>query len=757
MTQAQRAAALRVCAALYGLAVAISMAAVWMRPAPPDQPPGFMTSIGIDATASFRVLATVVLFPFLSSLAWGRLLNRLAADDTQPWARNVAAAALLMSLWTALITRSIAWVAVPAAIVVLSCFAARRVRASFSRRDLILIPTTATVFMALMDIVPTMPFDHVFLLATFLVLALRVALVEIRTAKGLDAPLCFSLVPLALVAQTHFFSRDQRHFGWPPLAIAILTPIAARLLVDNTARARRRVRTVLAWIIYPIACYAWLSAASLLTAEGKPRANPFEDAQHILPAAEMLRGERAYRDIIPPHGFIHDALLDLLLMRSGSDTIGPLLRGRGSISALNAMAVYAVGVAATGSAEAGLLTFFVAASLGSAGGAFRFLPAMLTFAVILRAVRTQRPRLLAFAAAGVVLTFMTTIDFGIYTAVVLLVAIALFGVERLRALREAAMGGVIAAAVAAISLALAGILTDFLRVTFGEVARLAPAYASSIFEAPAGLGTPPSLPEVLRNFLDQTSYLYLIWIAALMFFVVAVTTPQAPLSRRRRRRLETLIVLTSMIVVFGISYAERHHLYFQPVVPALLIATFVTLRRARLPLIRLASPFFAILVLILARPTAYLAVTAFLRHARGPIETDVHEILDIRRGRGAYFRADDVAIIDAANRYFLARLSGDETFFDFTNRGFLYFVLERDCPVRQLEVAFYETEKLQQEVIDRVERNPRIRIAIVPTDNDPTAVDGVPNAVRAPLVWKYLQNRFTPDYAEAGLIFWRRR
>jgi hypothetical protein len=755
MTAAQRAVALRVCAALYGLAVAISMAAVWMRPAPPDQPPGFMTSIGIDAAASFRFLATVVLFPLLSSLAWGRLLNRLAADDTQRWARTLAGVALLMSLWTALITRSVAWVAIPAAIVVMTCFAARRIRGSFSRRDLILIPTTATVFMALMDIVPTMRFDHVFLVAGFLVLALRVALVEIRPAKGLDASMCFALSPLALMAQTHVFSRDQRHFGWTPLAIALLTPIAVRLLVDNTERARRRIRTALAWVIYPIACYSWLSAGSLLSAEGKPRANPFEDAQHILPAAEMMRGERAYRDIVPPHGFVQDALLDLLLMRSGADTIGSLLRGRGSISALNAVAVYAVGVAATGSAEAGLLTFFLAASLGTGGGGFRFLPALLTFAIILQAVRTRRPRLLAVGGGGVVLTFMTTIDYGFYTGIVLLIAIVRF--RTLRALREGTAGVAIGAAVAAIGLALGGIFTDFFRVTFGEVARLGPVYASSIFEAPASLQATPSLPELLPNVLEPTAYLYLIWTAALIFLVVALTLPSLPLGRRRRRRLDTLIVLTSIIVVFGISYAERHHLYFQTVVPALVITTIMTMHRARSPLIRAATPVVAALALILARPTAHLAITALLRHARGPIESNMHEILDIRRGRGAYFRADDVAMIDAANRYFHAHLAPEETFFDFTNRGFLYFVLERDCPVRQLEVAFYETEKLQQEVIDRVERNPRIRVAIVPADNDPAAVDGIPNAVRAPLVWKYLQNRFTPDSAEAGLIFWRRR
>ena len=142
-------------------------------------------------------------------------------------------------------------------------------------------------------------------------------------------------------------------------------------------------------MIYPIFCYAYLSAGSLFSAEGEPRAAIFEDAQHIVPAQEMMRGEHAYRDIIPPHGFVQDALLDYLLMRRGDDTLGRLLKSRGTISALNSMATYAVGVAATGSPEAGLVSFFLAVTTGGGGGTFRFLPALITLAIALQASRLR--------------------------------------------------------------------------------------------------------------------------------------------------------------------------------------------------------------------------------------------------------------------------------------------------------------------------------------------------------------------------------
>jgi hypothetical protein len=73
-----------------------------------------------------------------------------------------------------------------------------------------------------------------------------------------------------------------------------------------------------------------------------------------------------------------------------------------------------------------------------------------------------------------------------------------------------------------------------------------------------------------------------------------------------------------------------------------------------------------------------------------------------------------------------------------------------------IEVAFYEPDSRQREVISAIESNRRIRAALVPPPDDDTAVDGVPNSVRAPLVWRYLQTHFTPDFAEGQVVFWKR-
>ncbi len=96
-----------------------------------------------------------------------------------------------------------------------------------------------------------------------------------------------------------------------------------------------------------------------------------------------------------------------------------------------------------------------------------------------------------------------------------------------------------------------------------------------------------------------------------------------------------------------------------------------------------------------------------------------------------------------------------DTFYDFADRGNLFFLLDRDCPVRHVEVSFYESEKAQRGVIATIDRNPHIRAALVPA-TDATAIDGVPNSVRAPLVWRYLQANFAPDVAVGEIVIWRR-
>src|SRR5262249_24205554 len=149
-----------------------------------------------------------------------------------------------------------------------------------------------------------------------------------------------------------------------------------------------------------------------------------------------------------------------------------------------------------------------------------------------------------------------------------------------------------------------------------------------------------------------------------------------------------------------------------------------------------------------AQPTQHLAIVSTLRHTHGVMGSDWRE-LGLPRAQDALINDRDAAVIDAVQRFAAPRLAAGETFFDFSNHGLLYFLLDRDCPIRQEEAAFYQSDALQLEVIDRIEKNPRVRFAIVPAGVDAAAVDGVPNTARAPLVWTYIQLHFVLNHEEA--------
>ncbi|MDP9361363.1 MAG: hypothetical protein M3P29_07930, partial [Acidobacteriota bacterium] len=767
---------LRLSAAIWGFAIAISLLPLWLGPPHPGQLPGFAKAMGFDARAPMRFVLGLMVIPLLWTFALRPLLAILARDDTRAWARNAFASAAVAILWFVIIGRDLAWVLIAPALVLALTMAMRKADAQFTRHDLILLPVLATVYLALLDLLPR-SVEQVLLLALAIVFAVRIAIIPMRRATRLGvcatkhvqaravaepwaidaggraalAPaLCFAFAPLGLAMQSSFNSYDVRHSPWGPLLLAIVTPLLLRAIVPDTPAMRARFRATLRYVIYPLAAYAYLSATSQIAAEGMPRADLFEDQQHIVPAAEMLRGEKPYRDIIPAHGFVQDALLDFVALRTGPVTLGRALKFRGVVSGLIVMAHYALVAAATGSPDVGLASTFLAMLLGTAGGSFRILPAIATLAFIAYAIRRRNPRWLVAAGAGVVFCILTSLDHGAYALLTLLIAALRFRGDRKRALTFAAIGGGGATLIAFAAMALYGIAIDFVRVTVFEIATLGPAYTLTPYDAPAALQRIGEIPEVLGALLDKSAYLYVLWPVMMLLVVLAMTTRTSMTPRRRAQR-EAFLIVAIFGVLTAISYAERHHLLWQFVAAPLISIAIFRLFRSRIPLARAFAPAVVIIVLMMAQPTAHIAIAGALRRSHGPIESGWREIA-LPRARGALSKTSDAAVIDVVHRYVVSHLAPGDTWFDFTNRGNLYFLLDRDCPMRQIEVAFYEPEERQRDVIRRIEQNPRIRFALVPTyPDDTTAVDGVANRDRAPLVFAYLQQHFTPDYEEGGV------
>ena len=753
---AQRHLVLRLAAAGYGLALAISLLPTFLRPARPGQLPGAATAAGLDARASFWFMTALIVLPLASALLLAHPIRRLADPVTRSWAFWTATVALTASLWTALVEQNLFWTAIPHLAVFLAVSAIGRHRAAFSRRDAILIPTTLSVFLALFDLLPRLVFYQHLILSAVLVLAVRLAITAIPRGDGLPASFCFGLAPLALALQSHFNGYHQRHQGWPVLAIALVTPFALRLFIRGTPRTRHAIRFAVTWFIYPVAALMYLSATSHLAAEGHPHADLFENAHNLTPANELLRGELPYRDIITAHGLFQDGLLDSLIMRTGSVTAGGVLETRGVISSFNSVAVYALAACVTGSPDLGILTYFLGAVMGTSGGTLRVLPALVSLALLTAGVRRRNARLVGLAGAGAVIAGLTSLDFGAYTFAALIAGVWRFG--RATAIRAAAIGIAVAGTIAAISFALFRILDDFLRVTLFEILTLGPVYTLRPFAPTASLKTRRFFPDVLASLLDRDGFLPIVWIGCLLALVVIVSGwRRSDVWTRRRGIMEALIVVLVWVVVTAISYAERNNLYFQYVVPVVLVATAYLLMRARTTVSRLTGAAVIVIALIAAQPTHYLIVLSMLRKAQGPMSADLVEVSNPRRAAGALYRARDAETMRIVSDYVSRTLAPDETFFDFTNRGALYFLLDRDVPIRQVEVAFYQTAERQREVIDRIAANPKVRLALIPAPGDPTVLlDGVPNEVRAPMVWAYLQAHFRPAFEHDNVVFWER-
>jgi hypothetical protein len=751
LTRSHRETALSAAFALWGLAIAVALVTFWTRPAPPDQLPGAAKTLGFDAHGPFRWMAGLMLLPVLVPFVLRPVTRRLA--EGAAWARSAVLVAPLVMLWVAVLRKDVWWTLVPCALVVAICVALRDRDLRFTRRDAVLVPVFLTTLLGLIDAMPSLAAESAVCVAALLVFVLRIATVYVGRAASLPehglpgrvplAPaLYFVAAPLGLLLQTGFFARDQRYFGWHALALVVITPFVLRFLLKDGRRATR----LLVFVIYPLALYSYSNALSLMTAEGKPRANFFEDGHALLPASEYLRGERPYRDILPAHGLVEDGLFDVLVMKSGGVNIGTVAKARQVVGTLVAPALYALAFAVTGSAEGAFFAVLLGFLTGAFRGHLRLVAPLVALACIAVAVRRRRPRFFAYAAFLCVLAGAVSLDFAAYTFVTLVIALLRSPVRKI-ALRNAAIGIAAGLIPLAIALAAFGILDDFLRGTFVETLAAGSAYTMSFFTPPEPMARAAAFPDVLVALLDRDVFLYVFWCAVAIFVGVTIT-------RGAKRRLEPLLLLGVWIVLTGISYAERHHLYFGIVASIVVVAAILMLLRRRSAL---ALPAIVATV-VLAAPTTHLGVIGWMRQARGPVDPAWVEVRDVPRARGALFHESDARYLASVGRYLSLSLSPDETFFDFTNSGILYYLFRRDCPIRQYETAFYETEELQRDVIRRIAENPKVRAVLVPvTPHARFAVDGVPNAERAPLVWAYLQENFAPDFQEGDVVFWRRR
>lgn len=707
---------------LFGIAIAAAAAPALQRPSSARDLPAGIVAARLSPSGPTLQFALFVVSAFL--FAW--IGTRVARVPMPRWAIVAYCAATASAPVTLMHFGALRHVVlhgfVAAAIV-----AARRLNPRFSRHDAVLLPALLSCYFAFIDT----DFGHTpaatFLRAAIAIFALRVIIgVVSRAAKP---GLAFCAAPLALIAQTQLLAPKTSGI----LAIAWLFASPFLLMRISELRLKRFA----AFVAYPL--IAALYPLAILGLASPPPVDFYEDVHDLLPAAEVMRGETLYRDIVPIHGLVSDGGLALVAMKAGASSLAPILRMRFVVSMLNLVAIYFVAFAAIGSADFALLAVFLAiALLPSETFWIRTIVSLFTLAAVIAGTRLRSRKWFAIAGALASLAFLVSLDFAIYAAVVAFIA-----ASRARQLRVFAIGAAISAAASLLLLAICGFAGDLVRVTISEIFGRRGVYMMGALSVPECM---TSLSAMAANIGSPECLGILLWILALLGAAAAFA--RRPL---RSLRSDAVWYAALWIVIAALSYVERRHFYYLFCGGAFLAAALYHLGRRSRP----AAIALTIAVVFLARPFAHVFDLATpLRRSHGMSLPAT--LQSPPRARGAAFDPRTAQAIPVAER-FVSTLGPRETFFDFANAGLLYYLFDRDCPVRQMHVPMYETEDAQREVIAALERNRNVTAALMVFPSAYSAIDGVPNDDRAPLVRRYLETHFAPAFDEDGVVFWRRR
>jgi hypothetical protein len=700
----------RASVAVWAMSLAIGLMPRLVRHAAADELPGAMKKLGVSASVPATQFALLIALTFLLTFLLGRYGRLLAEHRWAAWSCSIALASAPVSLMTYGNFRHVILHGLAAAAI----FFLRRLQPRFTRADVALIPALLVLYFAFLDLGFGGTPVATFIRAALILFAVRLA---VRRAVFAAAPLGFLLQ------------------AWPLLAVlwVLLTPVALLWLDDA------KLRRFAAYVAYPIGVAAYTMA---LVGWTPPIVDFFEDAHGLLPASEMARHERPYRNIAPIHGFLSDGFLDFVAMKTLGDDLGTILKTRQVIGALVVAAIYFVALAATTSADLALLAAFLSLALFPSNSVWlRALAPLLVLACAVAGTRLRAPRW--FTAAGVLLVIsaLLTLDLTIFSACVAVVAAI-----RMRAVRNFALGFAAAAIPVLLVFLVFGVLFDFVRSSAIEVLGTSGIYVQGLLELPEGLNT---FGAMVARIGDAATVAGVAWFIALIGSAAALTA--SPL---RARRSDAVWMIALWIVLAGASYVVRRHYYFGFAVAPFMIAGILAVRRRS----RTAAFALAIVIAVIARPFAHVFdVATPLRKSHGIVVPGFAEYRGTSRGHGAVFAPATLQGLATAQKFLSASLRPEETFYDFSGSGLLYYLFNRDNPVRFMTVPATERVEAQREVIAALERNPRVRAVLMVFPGGLPTIDGIQSTERAPLVWSYLQQRFAPAFEENGVVFWVRR
>jgi len=561
-------------------------------------------------------------------------------------------------------------------------------------------------------------------------------------------------VPVALSAGAAAFPQAAPPF----LAAALFALLALPVLAPDFLRRPGLLGPAVALFLF--AC-----GLAVYRQPGGPF-DLFEDGQILAAADAYGGGGRPYLDTYPIHGWGADGGLDAFLFRIFGATL-ETFRARRAVMTAAAFAFLAAAAGALFRPFAWKAVAFLAALCLCPFVSERQMLAFASLAFLLEGARSDRLRDFFLAGTLGSCELFYSLDLGLVllsgglagAATRPLVA---SGFRRIApGIRDAAAfaGGALAASLPFLTILLrAGSLGAFLRTSFFEI----PGTIGDVWGLPVG-----SARDLLAQADPRTVLLEIGRNASqsgLFLLVVVSASAATALLRAAHGKFEgpdgaawIAIVVTAVALRGVLGRADAGHFALYGVFAGL-PAAWLLYRASHAPSARVLLTAAALAFLLLRlRPLATVsqelgAIAAGKKTREAWRQAGVR----VPRSGRATVSAKEAEDVLALSRYMDARLSPQETFFDFANEPGLYFLLARRMPVRFSCVPCYESPDHQEEVIARL-KSERPPIAILAGGSGRDAFDGVSNRTRAPRVAAYLDAVYEPGEEVRGRRMARRR
>jgi hypothetical protein len=367
------------------------------------------------------------------------------------------------------------------------------------------------------------------------------------------------------------------------------------------------------------------------------------------------------------------------------------------------------------------------------------------------AARTGRRGFWFAAGAALPVAILLSVDFALYAATGCAVAIVVSRRGWRAGAGTAAAGFLCGLAAVGLPFAATGILPSFLSTTFVDLGRLMPVYALGFH---VGFSEIRAWLSGWSFLLNRESFFGCVLLGTVV--VVALLGARFPRLGTRGRALAPVL---AWFLAAVLSVIERHHFEYPAFVLPLVVVLVArwAVGHSGWGSVRAVFAATVLAALLFGGSPAYLAaaVADALQTIRVP--AGVAELATPRRARGALFTEVQRTVVLRTDEYLRSRRFGaSDTWLDFSNSPGLYYLFDRDCPIRYYEVPFYETDSAQTQVIETVRANRHVRSVLLGTGLWFNAIDGIPNFQRASRVGQFIRREFHPAYLKDGVEFWER-